>query len=122
MKKLALIASAAILAAAAPALADDWDFMLTNATGKAIAKIEVAPAGSGSWVDNKVDAELNKDGKVKVGGKTTIHFDKAASACKFDLRGTFDDKTTAVWPNINLCDNSYVTLAFTGDKPTFKAN
>ncbi len=122
MKKLAFIASAAALAVAVPALADDWDFMLTNATGKPIAKIEVAPAGSGNWVDNKVDAELNKDGKVKIGGKTTVHFTKAASACKFDVRVTFDDKATAVWPNINLCDNSYVTVAFTGDKPTYKAN
>ncbi|GAA0737912.1 hypothetical protein CA233_12000 [Sphingomonas sp. ABOLD] len=122
MKKLALIVSAAILAAAGPALADEWDFMLTNATGKLITKIEVAPAGSGSWVDNKVDAELNKDGKVKPGARTTVHFEKAASACKFDLRATFEDKTDAVWPNINLCDNSYVTVAFTGDKPTFKAN
>jgi len=122
MKKLALIASAAFLAAAGPALADEWDFMLTNATGKLITKIEVAPAGSGTWVDNKVDAELNKDGKVKPNGKTTVHFDKAASACKFDVRATFEDKTNAVWPNINLCDNSYVTVAFTGDKPTFKAN
>jgi len=122
MKKLALIASAAALAAAAPALADEWDFLLTNSTGKLITKIEVAPAGSGSWVENKVEAELNKDGKVKPGGKTTIHFEKAASACKFDVRGTFEDKTTAVWPNVNLCDNSYVTIAFTGEKPTFKAN
>jgi len=122
MKKLALIASAAALAAAAPALADEWDFLLTNSTGKLITKIEVAPAGSGSWVENKVEAELNKDGKVKPGGKTTIHFEKAASACKFDVRGTFEDKTTAVWANVNLCDNSYVTIAFTGEKPTFKAN
>ncbi|WP_333570792.1 hypothetical protein [Sphingomonas sp.] len=122
MKKLALIASAAALAAATPTLADEWDFLLTNSTGKLITKIEVAPAGSGSWVENKVEAELNKDGKVKPGGKTTIHFEKAASACKFDVRGTFEDKTTAVWPNVNLCDNSYVTIAFTGEKPTFKAN
>ncbi|KTF69836.1 hypothetical protein ACNFJ7_09955 [Sphingomonas sp. HT-1] len=122
MKKLALITSAAILAAATPALADEWDFMLINSTGKAIDKIEVAPTGSTAWVENKFDAELNKNGKVKAGGKTTVHFDKAASACKFDVRGTFEDKTSAVWSNINLCDNSYVTLAFTGDKPTFKAN
>ncbi|WP_010545080.1 hypothetical protein [Sphingomonas elodea] len=122
MKRLALIASAAILAAAGPALAEDWDFMLTNHTGKLIEKIEVAPTGSGNWAANKFDPELNKDGKVKPGGKTTVHFDKAASACKFDVRATFEDKTNAVWPNINLCDNSYVTVAFTGEKPTFKAN
>lgn len=122
MKKLALIVSAAILATAIPALADDWDFMLINNTGKLIEKIEVSPHGGESWTQNKVDPDQNKDGKIKAGGRTTVHFEKAASACTFDLRGTFEDKTTVVWPNINLCENSYVTLAFSGDKPTFKAN
>lgn len=122
MKKLAIIASAAILAAASPALAEDWDFLLTNNTGKQIEKIEVAPFGSGTWVENKVDTELKQTGKVKPGGKTTVHFDKPASVCKFDLRATFEDKSSAIWPTINLCDNSYVIIAFTGDKPTFKVN
>ncbi|WP_084583743.1 hypothetical protein [Sphingomonas azotifigens] len=121
MKKLAFVASAAILAVASPALADDWDFMLVNNTGKLIEKIEVAPAGSGSWTENKVDPELKKDTKVKPGGKTTVHFDKGAQ-CKYDVRATFEDKSTAVWSSYNACDNSYLTIAFTGDKPTFKAN
>lgn len=121
MKKLALIASAAILAAAAPAFADDWDFMLVNNTGKLIEKIEVAPTGSGNWVENKVDPELKKDTKVKIGGKTTVHFDKGAQ-CKYDVRATFEDKSTAVWSGYNACDNSYLTIALAGDKPTFKAN
>lgn len=121
MTKLAFIASALVLAAATPALADDWDFMLVNNTGKLIEKIEVAPAGSGSWAENKVDPELKKDGKVKAGGKTTVHFDKG-NQCKYDVRATFEDKSTAVWSGYNACDNSYLTIAFTGDKPTFKAN
>lgn len=121
MKKLALIATAAILGMAAPAFADDWDFLLINSTGKPIEKIEVAPAGSGNWAANKFDPELNKDGKVKAGGKTTVHFDKGAQ-CKYDVRATFEDKSTAVWSGYNACDNSYLTIAFTGEKPTFKAN
>ncbi len=121
MKKLAVIASAVLLGSAVPALADDWDFMLINNTGKLIEKIEVAPAGSGTWVANKFDPDLNKDGKVKVGAKTTVHFDKGAQ-CKYDVRATFEDKSTAVWSGYNACDNSYLTIAFTGDKPTFKAN
>jgi len=121
MKKLALIASAIVLGVAAPAFADDWDFMLVNATGKVIEKIEVAPTGSTSWVENKVDPELKKDPKIKVGGKTTVHFDKGAQ-CKYDVRATFEDKSTAVWSGYNACDNSYLTIALSGDKPTFKAN
>ncbi|OAN64824.1 hypothetical protein [Sphingomonas sp. TDK1] len=122
MKKLAFIASAAAFTIATPALADEWDFMLVNSTGKVIEKIEVAPTGTTSWTENKVDPELKKDTKVKAGGKTTVHFEKAATACKFDVRATFEDKSTAVWSGYNACDNSYITVAFTGDKPTFKAN
>jgi hypothetical protein len=121
MHKLALIASAAILAAATPALADDWDFMLLNATGKVIEKIEVAPTGTGSWAENKFDPEQKKDGKVKAGGKTTVHFDKGAQ-CKYDVRATFEDKSTAIWSGYNACDNSYITVSLAGDKATFKAN
>ncbi|PVX28980.1 hypothetical protein [Sphingomonas pokkalii] len=122
MQKLAIIASAAILAAASPALADDWDFLLTNNTGKPIEKIEVAPSDSGVWAENKVDTELNKTGKVKPGGKTTVHFEKSPSVCKFDLRATFEDKSSAIWSTINVCEYSYVIIAFTGGKPTYKVN
>jgi hypothetical protein len=95
--------------------------MLTNMTGKPITKLEVAPAGSGSWTDNVVDPELRKDPGVKIGGKTTVHFERGQS-CKYDVRATFDDKSTLVWSAINICDNSYVTISVNGDKPVFKAS
>ena len=59
---------AATLTFAAPALAEDWDFMLTNSTGKAIKSIEISAAGTDSWVPNKFDPELRKEASVKAGG------------------------------------------------------
>ena len=34
---------------ASPALAEDWDFVLTNGTGKSIKMVEIAPTGSTDW-------------------------------------------------------------------------
>jgi hypothetical protein len=120
MKTLSVIAIGALVAAS-PALAEDWDFVLVNSTGKLVDAIEIAPAASDKWAANKVDSEAKKPTSVKPGARTTVHFDKG-SGCKYDLRVTFDDKTSAVWSGINLCDNSYVTIKYAGGKPTFTAN
>ena len=58
MLKLAL--AAAMLAVAAPALADDWDFVLINSSGKAIAAVELAPTGTTAWQPNQVDPDFAK--------------------------------------------------------------
>lgn len=112
---------AATLTFAAPALAEDWDFMLTNSTGKTIKSIEISAAGAGSWAPNKFDPALRKEASVKTGGKTTVHFDKG-SGCKYDLKATFDDDTSAVWSAIDVCANSYVTLRYDAGKPSFKVS
>lgn len=118
-----LIAAVAALVLAAPALADDWDFILTNATGKEIKTIELSPAGANTWQPNKIDTELRKDGAIKAAARSTIHFDKADKQCKYDVKATFADDTTQTWTNINVCDDSYVTLRYGQDgAPTFAAN
>lgn len=112
MLKLGLAAIAALVIAA-PAMADDWDFVLINASGKAIKTIEVAPTGTTTWQPNKVDPDFKReDATVKVGARTTVHFDKGAG-CKYDLKLTFTDSSSGVWSSINICDNSYVTVKYT---------
>jgi hypothetical protein len=120
MKKLALAALAAA-AFAAPAFAEEWDFVLLNDTGKPIKTIDLAEAGTGSWVANKLDPEMKREGVTGPGKRTTVHFDKGA-ACKYDIKATFADDSSAVWSGINLCDNAFVTLSYAGGKPSFKAN
>jgi hypothetical protein len=112
---------AAALMLATPALAEDWDFMLTNSTGKTIKLVEVSPAGAGTWAANKIDPELQKEKTVRNGGRMTVHFDKGSS-CKYDVQITFDDGTKAVWGGVNVCDNSYVTVNYANGAPTFKAS
>lgn len=116
------IALAAAVIAASPASAEDWDFMLTNGSGKPIKTIELAPSGTPDFKPQTVDPETRRETVIKAGAKTTIRFDKAANQCRYDLKATFEDGTSLVWPGANICDNSYVTLKLTNGKPTVTAN
>lgn len=119
-----MIRTAMAIAAAAtfavPALAEDWDFVLANNTGKPIKGIDISAAGAGTWVANKVEPEAKKS-ETKAGGRMTVHFDKG-SGCKYDVKATFADETSAIWSGINVCDNAYVTLNYANGAPTFKAS
>ncbi|MES2986790.1 MAG: hypothetical protein V4808_02680 [Pseudomonadota bacterium] len=120
MMKLAVAAAALLVAA--PALADDWDFILINNSGKGIKKVELAPTGTTTWQDNKLDPEMKRDPITKAGGRMTVHFDKGAT-CKYDVKATFADDTAATWTSINICDNSFVTVSLNAaGTATFKAN
>lgn len=99
-----------LLGLAAPAWADAWDFILTNSTGKEIKTVEVSPAGANKWQPNKIE-EGDKAHSLKAGARGTIHFDKDTS-CKWEIKATFADDTSAVFPAVNLCDASYVTLKY----------
>lgn len=122
MRKTLIVAAVAVAAMAAPALAEDWDFVLINSTGKLIKTVEISPAGAAKWQANKVEEDMAKSDGIKVGARMTLHFDKPESQCRFDVKGTFDDGSSAVWSNINVCDNAYVTLKYANGAPTFTAN
>lgn len=106
----------AVFGAAAPAFADAWDFILTNNTGKEIKTIEVSPAGTNQWQPNKIE-EGDKAKPIKAAARTTIHFDKGAAQCKWEVKATFADDTSAVFPAVNLCDASFVTLRYVNGTP-----
>lgn len=111
MMKLALTAAAAF-ALAAPALAEEWDFVLINKTTKTIKAVEISPGGAGTWVAEG-DPEVKRK-PAAPGAKMTIHFDKG-SGCKYDLRVTFSDDTTGVWSGIDTCKFSFVTISYRSD-------
>lgn len=121
MRKM-LLATLVAISTATPALADAWDFVLTNSTGKEIKLVEVSPSGTGAWQKNVVDEE-RKATILRNGVRTTVHFDKAAKQCSYDLKATFADDSTAVWSKINVCDNAFVTLKYgPAGTPLFTAN
>jgi hypothetical protein len=117
-----MLAIATVAFTATPALAEDWDFMLTNQSGKPIKAIELAPAGTVDWKPQTVDAETKRESVVKTGARTTVRFDKPENQCRYDLKTTFEDGTSLVWSGANICANSYVTLKLAGGKPIIAAN
>lgn len=115
-----LIAMAAALVFAAPALAEPWDFILTNDTGRVIKTIELSPAGAGSWEANRFDAEdPARSATIAAGARRTIKFDKAEDQCRYDMRATFADDSVAVFAGINVCENPYVTIRYANGTPSF---
>lgn len=115
-----LLAGAVLLTLASPALADSWDFVLNNKTGKTIKMVELAPTGSQTWA--KEETEDDRASTVKPGASFTVHFTKDASACKFDVRLTYEDDSTAVFPALNVCDNAFADFSYNGATPVVKGS
>lgn len=111
-----ILAVIGALAVSTPAWADAWDFVLINNSGKEIQLVELSPAGANTWAASTL-YEDSKPKPIKAAARSTIHFDKAAAQCKYDIRATFPDKTTAVFANLNLCDAAFVTVRFDGANP-----
>lgn len=117
-----LIMAAAALVVATPALAEDWDFVLVNNTGKEIKVVELAPTGSTTWQQNKVDEEVRKRVPIAVGKRGTIFFDKGSDQCKYDVKVTFADDASITWANVNVCE-PFVNLRLNASgAPTFTNN
>jgi len=122
MKRLTVTAALALLLAA-PAFADDWDFVLVNGTGKGIRTIELAPAGTATWQASKPDPDREQREQITgAGGRMLVSFDKGPG-CKYDIRATFADDTSATWAGIDVCDNAFVTVSVdAAGTATFKVN
>jgi hypothetical protein len=110
---------AALIAVAAPAYAEDWDFVLTNKTGKTIKTVELSDSGKAQWAQEKLDEDMVHD-PIRPGTNHTVHFDK--NACSVDIRLTFADDTQAVFTNFNACDNAFADVSFKGDLPVVKGS
>jgi hypothetical protein len=114
-----LLIGVALLAVAAPAYAEDWDFVLVNKTGKSIKMIELSDSGKAAWAQEKLDEDMVHD-PIRTGTNHTVHFDK--TACAVDVRLTFADDSQAVFTNFNACDNAFGDFSFKGDLPVVKGS
>lgn len=115
-----LIGVAVLLALAAPAHAENWDFVLVNKTGKTIKQVELAETGSGKWASQKTEEGI--DSAIKPGVDHTVHFTKEPKACKFDVRLTFDDDSAAETQGLNVCDYAFADFMLKDGVLTAKGN
>ena len=117
-----LLVAATAMVGAAPALAENWDFVLVNKTGKTIKLVEVSAGGAGDWKKDKREEDLGP-GTIKPGDDYTVHFDKDPKTCKYDVRLTFDgDDTPVVWTGFDTCKFAFGDFALNGGMPTVKGN
>ena len=114
-----ILIGAALLSLAAPAYAEDWDFVLVNKTGKTVKLVELSAAGTAQWIKEKLEDDRVND-PVRPGANHTVHFDK--TACKIDVRLTFNDDSQAVFGNFDACDNAFGDFAFKGELPVVKGS
>ena len=112
-----LLIGAVLLAAAAPAHAEDWDFVLVNNTGKTVKGIELSSAGQAAWTSEQVE-EDRENKPIRPGENHTVHFDK--TECKVDVRLTFSDGSQTVFSNFDACDNAFGEFSFKGELPVVK--
>jgi hypothetical protein len=101
---------AALLAVAAPAVADDakQDFRLVNKTGYELKALYVSPSKSDDWEDDVLGQDTLADGEA-----VNVHFSPKTHTCKWDLKVTYsDDDSSAVWHNIDLCTVEKITIKY----------
>lgn len=110
MKVIALASALALAVVSSPAFANDEVLTIENRTGYTISEIYLAAASSDNWEEDVMGADaLETDDQVN------IDMSRSDETCKWDLRAVYDDETTAVWRNIDLCRISTITL-FYNDK------
>lgn len=110
LKALFAAGFAAMLAVAAPAVADDakQDFKLVNKTGYELKALYVSPSKSDDWEDDVLGQDTLADGET-----VNVHFSPKTHTCKWDLKVTYsDDDSSAVWHNIDLCTVEKVTIKY----------
>jgi hypothetical protein len=101
MKRLiALSLVMAMAALPAPALADAGNFTLVNKTGANISSLQIRRVGTSAWQP--------LTGSPPFGARVAVAF--ANPDCAFDIKASLADGSNAVFPGVNLCDVTLVTL------------
>jgi len=106
MKQIVLAAAGFAMLFAVPALADDRDFDLTNATGYPIKTMLIDESASNVWGNNELDSILNDGSTVRV------KFGKGDKGCKWDMKVTFTDDSSAEWHGFDLCTINSIILHY----------
>lgn len=102
----------AALAAVSVGLEARRGLALVNRTALTIDEVFLAPAGSGSWGDDRLEGDT-----LASNGRGSLSFTADTSSCRWDLKIVDTDDAEAVFPNLNLCGATEVTVSFDGGQP-----
>jgi len=98
-----LVAALAIVMSVAPAYADD-SFVLHNHTGRPMKALYVSESDKDSWGPNILN------GTVDDGADVTVSWVRGETACNWDVRGEFEDGSSAEVRDVDFCTVNEVTF------------
>ena len=102
--RIAILAAAVLAFAPTPAQAQAASFTLVNNTDVNFTGLTVRRFGTQEWLPLVVKPlPLSQSG-----GQGAVEFSN--QDCAFDLQATLPNGQVVVWPRVNLCDASIVTL------------
>lgn len=99
-----LASAAGFAIASAPVAAQAVSFLLINNTDIEFSEVKVRRFGTEPWIPLVVAPVP----VAKSGGRGSVRF--SDPDCSFDLQARLPDGRMMVWPAVNLCDATVVTL------------
>ena len=96
---LAGLISAASIGVALPALALDRHVTIVNNTGYTMTHFYGSNKGSDNWEEDILGTDV-----LPSGSQVDVNFDDASGYCKFDFKADWDDGTSTVAKDINICE------------------
>ena len=107
--KLSLAAAGMMFAFCGAAMASNADFTLINKTGYQIDEVYVSAASAKKW-----GSDIMGPNAIADGASVDITFAHGGSACMFDIKVVYEDKDTAEFGNVNLCQYEKISLSWDG--------
>lgn len=89
------------------------DFILVNQTGLTIDQFYCSPTKSNNWEEDVLGVDVLEDEE-----SAEISFSRDEKSCKWDLMIVDEEGDKIVWPNIDLCQTSKITLYYQNGQPT----
>ncbi|MCE8009595.1 hypothetical protein [Aestuariivita sp.] len=99
MKALLAVSALYVLAAHAPVLAQDLDFLLINDSSADLVAFNVSTAASTSWEMN-----LMRGGYLAPGYEIDVVIADGEATCIYDIRGLFSDGASVEDYGLDLCE------------------
>jgi|SRR6516162_4578423 hypothetical protein len=85
----------------------DRQIQIINNTSVAIVEIYLAQVGTGRWQKDLLD-----DAILQPGNSVFLQIDDGASYCRFDMKTVFDDGTSTIRRNVNMCQMEGFAISY----------
>jgi hypothetical protein len=95
--------------------ATNLDFKLHNHTEKAIHHIYISGHDDNQWGEDVLGKDVLEEDEA-----TEIKFSEGTAAATYDMKVEFEDKSTGVWPSLDLTQITDITLFYKDGVPYAK--